>query len=343
MLSGLSQRALWTLPPEWAHGLALHGLDAAARLASVRDAGIAPDPRHVFGLRFPNPVGLAAGLDKNADHIDGLGALGFGSIEIGTVTPRPQPGNPRPRLFRIPQRRALINRMGFNNKGVAHAAQRLEQRRFTGIVGANIGKNRDTPIDDALTDYRVCLEALHGVADYVTVNVSSPNTPGLRGLQSGEAFERLLDGLAQVRARLQAGTTRHVPMLLKIAPDNDGDDLARIAEGVVANGFDGIVATNTTDDHTRVADCRHGNEQGGLSGAPLAERSTTVLRQLARALDGRAPLVGVGGILSGADAHAKSEAGAALVQVYTGLIYRGPTLVGEMAQALRASGRAPVG
>jgi len=335
VLSGLSQRALLALPPEWAHGLALGGLDLAAWVPGVGNHDIAADPREVFGLSFPNPVGLAAGLDKNADHIDGLGAMGFGSIEIGTVTPRPQPGNPRPRLFRIPQRRALINRMGFNNKGVAHAAGRLERRRFTGVVGANIGKNRDTPLDDALADYRTCLETLHGVADYVTVNVSSPNTPGLRGLQAGAAFERLLDGLAQARGRLQSGTTRHVPMLLKIAPDNDDDALERIAAGVIAHGFDGVVATNTTADHTSVADCRHGDEAGGLSGAPLAERATAVLRQLTHALDGRVPVVGVGGISCGDDARAKQEAGADLVQVYTGLIYRGPALVGELARALR--------
>lgn len=335
MLRGLSQRALLTLPPEWAHALALGGLDLAARWPRRWGNDVITDAREVFGLSFPNAVGLAAGLDKNADHIDGLGSLGFGSIEIGTVTPRPQPGNPRPRLFRIPERRALINRMGFNNEGVAHAARQLERRRFSGVVGANIGKNRDTPIDDALDDYRTCLEALHGVADYVTVNVSSPNTPGLRGLQSGEAFERLLDGLAQARARLQSASTRHVPLLLKIAPDNDDDDLERIAAGVVGHGLDGVVATNTTAEREGVADCRHGDEEGGLSGAPLAARSTAVLRRLAQALDGRVPLVGVGGIMGGVDARAKQDAGAALVQVYTGLIYRGPGLVAEMVQALR--------
>ncbi len=335
MVTSLSQRALGTLPPEWAHALALRGLDVAARVPGLLGRAPAPDPRRVFGLRFPNPVGLAAGLDKNGDHIDALGRLGFGSIEIGTVTPRPQPGNPRPRLFRIPERQALINRMGFNNKGARHAAERLERRRFRGIVGANIGKNRETPLDDALGDYRACLETLHGVADYVTVNVSSPNTPGLRELQSGEAFERLLDGLAQTRARLQSGSTRHVPVLLKIAPDNETHALERIAEGVVGHGLDGVIATNTTADHTSVADCRHGGEQGGLSGAPLAQRSTTVLRQLAQAVDARVPLVGVGGIMGADDARAKRDAGAALVQVYTGLIYRGPALVGEMARALR--------
>jgi len=329
------QRALWRVPPELAHGLALNGLDWATRVPGLVAPQLARDPRSVFGLHFPNPVGLAAGLDKNADYIDGLGALGFGAIEIGTVTPRPQPGNPRPRLFRIPQHHALINRMGFNNKGVAHAAQRLERRRFAGVVGANIGKNRDTPLDDALSDYRACLEPLHGVADYITVNVSSPNTPGLRTLQSGAAFERLLGGLAEQRARLQAASSHHVPLLLKIAPDNDAQALERIARGVLAQGFDGIVATNTTADHRAVADCRHGDEAGGLSGAPLAQPATAALAQLARELDGRLPLVGVGGIGSGADARAKHDAGAALVQLYTGLIYQGPALLGEVARALR--------
>ncbi len=334
MSTTLLQRLLLTLPPETAHAAALAGADAVSWL--YRPAELAQArPATVFGLRFAHRVGLAAGLDKNADHIDGLGALGFAAIEVGTVTPRPQAGNPRPRLFRILERRALINRMGFNNKGVDHAAERLARRRYTGIVGANIGKNRDTPLEDALDDYRYCLERVHGVVDYITINISSPNTPGLRDLQSGPGFDRLLGGLIDARERVRAGSDHHVPLLVKIAPDIDDDGIARIADGVRRHGLDGVIATNTTADHSAVADCRHGDEAGGLSGAPLQGPATATLADLARELAGQVPLVGVGGILDGPDARAKIDAGAELVQIYTGLIYRGPGLVSEVARALR--------
>lgn len=330
----LARRALFALPPEMAHAATLRGLDAWSTL-TPRPAPIAPGaPRQVFGLEFPNPVGLAAGLDKNADHVDALGALGFGFIEVGTVTPRPQPGNPRPRLFRLAEREALINRMGFNNKGVDHAVARLQRRRYRGVVGVNIGKNRDTPLEQAIDDYRHGLERVHPIADYVTINISSPNTPGLRDLQSGPALDRLLGELTACRARLEGPGTRHVPLLVKIAPDLEHGDLAAIAAAIRANGIDGVIATNTSADRAAVADCRHGDETGGLSGAPLTAPATAILRALTEHLGGAVPVIGAGGIMRGADAIDRREAGADLVQFYTGLIYRGPALVREVTRAL---------
>ncbi len=310
----------------------LRALDAYAALA--RTSGVAASPRRVFGLDFPNPIGLAAGLDKNADHVDALGALGFGFIEVGTVTPRPQNGNPRPRLFRLPRHRALINRMGFNNKGVDHAVARLRGRRFAGIVGVNVGKNRDTPLERALEDYGYGLEQAYPVADYVTINLSSPNTPGLRTLQTGEAFDDLLSGLGERRDRLADAHGRRVPLLVKIAPDLENAELAGIAAAVRRHGVDGVIATNTTADHSTVAGSRHGDEAGGLSGAPLTQRANGVLRTLATRLEGAVPLIGCGGIMSDADAAERSAAGASLLQLYTGLIYRGPALVHEAVAAL---------
>jgi len=334
----LARRVLFALPAEVAHRTTLRALDACARtgLARALFEGIPDDPVTAFGLRFANPVGLAAGLDKNGDHIDALGTLGFGFLEVGTVTPRAQPGNPRPRLFRIPEHEALINRMGFNNRGVDHVAARLRARRYRGIVGVNIGKNRDTPLERALDDYLFCLERVHATADYVTVNVSSPNTPGLRDLQSGPALDALLGGLANGRHRLDAGAQRRVPLLVKIAPDLDDAGIDAVAAAVRRHGIDGVVATNTSADHAAVAGAPHAQETGGLSGAPLAGPSMRVLRRLADGLAGEVPLVGVGGIVDGASARAKRDAGAQLVQLYTGLIYRGPGLIAEVARALRA-------
>lgn len=336
----LARPLLFTLPAETAHGLTLAAADACgpALLHRLHGQRVPAAPLRVFGLEFPNPVGLAAGLDKNADHVDALGALGFGFIEIGTVTPRPQPGNPRPRLFRLPAREALINRMGFNNKGVDHAVMRLLACRFPGIVGVNIGKNRDTPIENALADYRFCLERVHGVADYVVVNISSPNTPGLRTLQSGPALDALLGPLMELRTRLDRETGRWVPLLVKVAPDLDEEALRIIADCVQRNGIDGVIATNTTSDHDAVAGLRHGEEEGGLSGAPLMETATERLRLLASELGEDVPVIGVGGITNGADAAAKKAAGARLVQLYTGLIYRGPGLIREAVEAWEKSG-----
>ena len=338
MSFALLRAALFRLPPETAHDFSLAALSRLHGRGLLRHLTPAPppaEPRTCFGLEFPNPVGLAAGLDKNADHVDALGALGFGFIEVGTVTPRPQPGNPRPRLFRIPEHRALINRMGFNNRGVDHAVQRLQQRRFTGIVGVNIGKNRDTDLAQAVDDYLFCLHRVHSVADYVTINISSPNTPGLRDLQSGAALDGLLGPLADESRRLNANAGRHVPLLVKIAPDLDEPALDGMAAAARRHGIDGIIATNTTADHSAVAGARHADETGGLSGAPLAAHSTEILAGLAARLDGALPLIGVGGISDGPTARSKQKAGAALVQVYTGFIYHGPALIAEAARALR--------
>lgn len=336
----LARLLLFALPAEAAHTAALAAADAcgAALLQRLYGRRVPAAPVSALGLDFPNPVGLAAGLDKNADHVDVLGALGFGFIEVGTVTPRPQPGNPRPRLFRLPARQALINRMGFNNKGVEYAVARLKARRFAGIVGVNIGKNRDTPIEHALDDYRFCLERVHGVADYVVVNISSPNTPGLRALQSGPALDGLLGPLSEQRRLLDRETGRRVPLLVKVAPDLDDAEARAIAEGVRRNGIDGVIATNTTSDHGAVAEQRHGNEEGGLSGEPLMKMATERLRLLAAELGEDVPVIGVGGIVNGTDAAAKKKAGARLVQLYTGLIYRGPGLIRESVEAWQDEG-----
>ena len=331
----LLRRALFTLEPERAHDVALAGLDRAgpALLGRLYGGRVPSVPVQALGLDFPNPVGLAAGLDKNADHVDALGALGFGFIEVGTVTPRPQEGNPRPRLFRLPRHEALINRLGFNNRGVDHLVQRLEGRRYRGIVGVNIGKNRDTPLEHALEDYRHGLERVHAVADYITVNVSSPNTPGLRSLQSGDALTELLAGLDKTRRSLDAAAGRRVPLLVKIAPDLDNEGIDALATAATAHDIDGLIATNTTASRDRVAGAPHAEEEGGLSGAPLLQPSTAVLARLAARADARTALVGVGGVVDAAGATAKFLAGARLIQIYTGLIYRGPALIRAAVEA----------
>lgn len=331
----LARALLFALPAEAAHAVALGLADACGPtlLRRLYGARVPARPVHALGLSFPNPVGLAAGLDKNADHVDALGALGFGFIEVGTVTPRPQPGNPRPRLFRVGAREALINRMGFNNKGVDHVVERLAARRFTGIVGVNIGKNRDTPVADALEDYRFCLERVHPVADYVVVNVSSPNTPGLRSLQAGPKLDALLGPLAGLSARRNEERGRRVPLLVKIAPDLDDEEIRAIAAAVRSNGIDGVIATNTTADHSAVATLPNGAEEGGLSGAPLAGPATDRLALLAAELGPSIAVIGVGGIVDADGVRAKQRAGAQLVQLYTGLIYRGPALIRAAVEA----------
>jgi len=335
----LARPLLFALPAETAHSVVLAAADACgpALLRRLHGSHVPARPVQAFGLEFPNPVGLAAGLDKSADHVDALGALGFGFIEVGTVTLRPQPGNPRPRLFRIPARQALVNRMGFNNKGVDHAVERLAARRFGGIVGVNIGKNRDTPVAQAVEDYLACLDRVHAVADYVTVNVSSPNTPGLRALQSGPALDGLLGPLAELRARRDAESGRRVPLLVKIAPDLDEDELRAIADAVREHGIDGVIATNTTAARAAVAGLPHGDEEGGLSGTPLLQASTDRLRHLAAELGTSIPVIGVGGIVDADGARAKQRAGARLIQLYTGLIYRGPALIREAVEAWESS------
>jgi len=327
---------LFALEAETAHHFTLATLRAFDGLGLIPAAATAPDncARSIMGIRFPNPVGLAAGLDKNGEYIDALGALGFGYLEIGTVTPRPQPGNPKPRMFRLPGADALINRMGFNNDGVARFVANVERSGYRGVLGINIGKNFDTPIERAADDYETCLNAVYAHASYVTVNVSSPNTAGLRDLQAGAALDALLSRLKRAQNRLAQAQGRYVPLVVKIAPDLDAAAVADIAHRLAAHRVDAVIATNTTLSRTDVATLPHASEAGGLSGAPLREQSNAVIRSLARALDGALPIIGVGGILSGADAREKIDAGATLVQLYTGLVYKGPDLVTECARAL---------
>ena len=335
---------LFALDPERAHALTLDALD---RTNALGLAGLIADrPRsekgstvRAMGLEFPNPVGLAAGMDKNGAHIDGLAALGFGFIEIGTTTPRPQPGNPKPRMFRLPHAQALINRLGFNNEGVDALLGNVGRSRFVregGMLGINIGKNFDTPIERAADDYLACLRKVYDKASYVTVNISSPNTANLRELQSAAALGGLIRALKSEQQRLADTHGRLVPLAVKIAPDLTQEQVEAIARLLVEYEIEAVIATNTTIARDAVSALPHGNETGGLSGAPLRPRSTQVIRWLAAALDGALPIIGVGGIGSGADAREKIEAGAALVQLYTGLVYRGPDLVGECVRALAA-------
>ncbi|HET7358515.1 MAG TPA: quinone-dependent dihydroorotate dehydrogenase [Rhodanobacteraceae bacterium] len=328
---------LFALDAEAAHRLTLYGLDVAARsnLAGLVAKPPAELPVDVFGIRFPNPVGLAAGLDKNGAHIDALAALGFGFIEVGTVTPRPQPGNPRPRMFRLPRHQAIINRLGFNNDGVDALVRNVQAAAWRGVLGINIGRNKDTPNERAVDDYLLCLERVHALASYVTVNISSPNTQGLRDLQAHDTLRRFIGTLREAQERLGARHGARTPMLLKIAPDLSDAELDTMAGVLLETGIDGVVCTNTTVDRAAVAGDPHGSEAGGLSGTPLFARSTAVLRGMAARLGGRVPLVGVGGILDGGDAAEKLDAGAALVQLYSGLVYRGPRLVAEAVEEIR--------
>ncbi len=333
MLYTLARPLLFALDPETAHSLALGLADAPLRLGLLNFRKPPHRPVRAMGLEFRNPVGLAAGLDKQAEHVDALAALGFGFVELGGVTPRPQPGNPRPRMFRIPAARALINRFGLNSVGVEAFVENLKRAGRNTIIGVNIGKNRDTPNEQAAEDFERCLEVLYPHVHYVSINVSSPNTAGLRDLQSSEALGALLARLRAKRDALRDQHGRSVALAPKIAPDLDGDAVRAIADVVRRSGMDGVIATNTTVSREGVKDLPQGGEEGGLSGGPLRARSLGVLRELAAALQGEIPIIGVGGILSGADAAERFEAGASLVQVYTGLIYRGPRLVSECVSA----------
>ncbi|TAL73097.1 MAG: quinone-dependent dihydroorotate dehydrogenase [Rhodanobacter sp.] len=328
---------LFALDAEAAHGSTLRALDLAHRLHLLAwfVPPVAAAPTTAFGVHFPNPVGLAAGLDKNAEHLDALGALGFGFIEVGTVTPRAQPGNPRPRLFRLPQHAAIINRMGFNNAGVDAFMRNVGRARYDGVLGINIGKNKDTPNERAVDDYLTCLEHVYARASYITVNISSPNTKGLRDLQHEDALHRLIGTLRETQERLGSQAGARKPMLLKIAPDLGDAELDGIAQVLQATGIDGVICTNTTVDHTLVANHPLGHETGGLSGRPLFALATDVLRGMRARLGPQMPIIGVGGILAGADAAEKINAGANLVQLYSGLIYRGPRLVAECVDAIR--------
>ncbi|TWG86180.1 dihydroorotate oxidase A [Luteimonas sp. J16] len=341
---GLLRPLLFALEAERAHHAGLRALDCVQGLGLGRLLGAPPRPfpTRVLGLEFPNPVGLAAGLDKNGAHVDALFGLGFGFVEVGTVTPRPQPGNPAPRMFRLPRYRALINRLGFNNDGVDVLVRNVERaRRRTGPLGINIGRNKDTPNESAIDDYLFCLERVYPLADYVTVNISSPNTAGLRELQEEQALRRLVGSLREAQERLGARHGKRVPMLVKIAPDLSDDDVHAAARVLSDLQVDGVIATNTTVSRIAVQDDPLSRETGGLSGEPLMNKSTAVLRMLRTRMPEAIPLVGVGGIMSGADAVKKMAAGASLVQVYTGLVYRGPALIGECVEAIRRRKEAP--
>jgi dihydroorotate dehydrogenase len=289
-------------------------------------------PVKILGLEFPNAVGLAAGLDKNGEHIDALAACGFGFVEVGTVTPRPQPGNPRPRVFRLEKDQAIINRMGFNNKGVEYLVDRVRSSRRDCIIGINIGKNRDTSLQDAVDDYLTAFEQVYPHADYVTVNISSPNTPGLRDLQHGEELQRLLNSLKQRQRELSEQYRSYRPLLVKIAPDLDDDEIRQLVATLLDSEIDGVIATNTSNQRPGLKSTRLAAEQGGLSGRPIQQQSDHVLSVLVAELDGRMPVIAVGGIMSAADALRKLQAGAALVQVYTGFIYAGPKLIADICR-----------
>lgn len=338
-LYALARPLLFSLDPETAHNLTLLWLKRAATLGLTGlIAKPQPDPRSVMGITFPNPVGLAAGLDKDGTYIDALAALGFGSIEIGTVTPRAQPGNPKPRMFRLPKANAIINRMGFNNGGVEAFISNVQGSKFyqdkKGVLGLNIGKNADTPIERAAEDYLHCLQKVYPYASYVTINISSPNTKNLRQLQGASELDALLSQLKDAQNRLADLHKRYVPITLKIAPDIDSEQIKIIAAALLRHRIDGVIATNTTITRDAVKGMPHGEEAGGLSGAPVFALSNTVIRALKAELGDALPIIGVGGIFSGADAQAKMNAGAALVQLYSGLIYRGPTLVRECTASL---------
>lgn len=335
MLYALARPLLFRLDGERSHDLALRALDRARALGLTPAPGALPGRAiRTMGLEFSNPVGLAAGLDKNGAFVDALASFGFGFIEVGTVTPRPQPGNPRPRLFRLPEARAVINRFGFNNLGVDTLVANVAKRRYRGVLGINIGKNFDTPMERAADDYLLCLRKVHPHADYVTVNISSPNTANLRALQAGDALGALLGSLVAERDALDARSGRRVPLAVKLAPDLDEAGIDAAADACLRHRVDAVIATNTTLSRAGVEGLPHGHEAGGLSGAPLRMRATAVLKRLHAVLQGRVVLVGVGGILSGDDAREKRDAGATLVQIYTGLVYRGPGLVREAVRAL---------
>jgi dihydroorotate dehydrogenase len=328
---------LFALDPETAHGATLYALGVAQRSGLMKYVATppAPLPTQAFGIQFPNPVGLAAGLDKNAEHIDALAGLGFGFIEVGTVTPRPQLGNDKPRMFRLPEHEAVINRLGFNNAGIDALVRNVQASAYRGVLGINIGKNKDTPNERAVDDYLFCLERAYPLATYITVNISSPNTQGLRDLQEEDTLRRFIGTLREAQERLAASHGTRKPMLLKIAPDLGEAEMDAIAEVLLASGIDGVICTNTTILRDTVAGSPHAQEVGGLSGAPLFEVSTTVLRGMVTRLGGRIGVIGVGGIVEGAQAAEKMAAGASLVQIYSGLVYRGPRLVNEAVDEIR--------
>ena len=328
---------LFRLDAETAHHLSLNSLkwlELSGLLKLMLPTPLVK-PVRVMGIEFSNPVGLAAGLDKNADYLDALALLGFGFVEVGTVTPRPQPGNTKPRLFRLPEAEAIINRMGFNNLGVDHLLEQVQIADTTAKIGINIGKNFDTPVEKALDDYLLGLNKVYAHADYVTINISSPNTPGLRSLQFGKALDDLLDALKNVQTALAAEHERYVPMAVKVAPDLSAEELAQLADSFRRFQVDAVIATNTTLDRDAVKELQHANEAGGLSGRPLFSNSTAVVRQFRQALPADMPIIAAGGISNGDDAKAKLDAGASLVQIYSGLIYQGPALIRDIVKKLQ--------
>lgn len=338
MLYTLAKSLMFSMDAERSHEIALSAMNvsAAIGLPALMGAEKLDVPTEVMGIRFPNPVGLAAGLDKNGSAIDGLAAMGFGFIEVGTVTPRPQLGNPKPRLFRIPEHHAIINRMGFNNHGVDALLRNIDRARYKGVLGINIGKNKDTPNEQANDDYLYCLRKVYSRASYVAVNISSPNTPGLRTLQFGDSLNTLLEALKNEQAKQANLHDRYVPIAVKIAPDMTDEEIEMVAESLKTYEMDGVIATNTTLSREGVEDSVVQREAGGLSGAPVRNKSTKVIRSLSKALDGALPIIGVGGITEGFDAAEKIEAGASLVQVYSGFIYKGPTLISDSVRAIQA-------
>ncbi|WP_323004201.1 quinone-dependent dihydroorotate dehydrogenase [Denitromonas sp.] len=332
MLYDLIRSVFFSMDAEKAHGLGMNALRLGGHLLPPAQP-LPAVPTEVMGITFPNRVGLAAGLDKNGEAIDGLARIGFGFLEIGTITPRPQPGNPRPRLFRLPEVEGIINRMGFNNHGVDALIANVRGAKYRGVLGINIGKNFDTPIERAVDDYLACLEKVYALASYVTVNISSPNTKNLRALQGASELDALLGPLKAAQQRLADQHGKQVPLALKIAPDLDDDQITQIADAVRRHRFEAIIATNTTIAREAVQGLRHGDETGGLSGGPVREASNRVIRALAGKLGGEVPIIGVGGILNGDDAREKIDAGAALVQIYSGLIYHGPRLIRDCVAA----------
>lgn len=325
---------LFQLDPETAHRITFSALDKAFRLGLLKHRTLACATRRVMGINFPNPIGLAAGLDKNGEHLQVLSALGFGFLEIGTVTPRAQPGNPAPRIFRIPQAQAIINRLGFNNHGVDQLVANVTTSNYKGILGINIGKNFDTPIEKAVDDYRLCLKKVYPLASYVTINISSPNTQNLRQLQGADALDRLLAELKSEQLRLAQQHGEYKPLAVKIAPDLEPSQIEAIAVLLLKHNIDGVIATNTTLARTGIEHLSVSHEAGGLSGAPLTQQSNAVIRKLHQLLNGAIPIIGVGGIMSTQDAKTKMDAGADLIQIYTGLIYQGPDLLPEIAKVV---------
>jgi len=330
------RKVLFQFDAETIHELTIKGLKSTGKspLNAFYKQAVQDKPVTVMGINFPNPVGLAAGLDKNGECINAFAAMGFGFVEVGTVTPRPQPGNDKPRIFRLPEANAVINRMGFNNKGVDYLVSQVQSANFKGVLGINIGKNKDTPEENAKDDYIHCMRKVYNFATYITVNISSPNTPGLRSLQYGEALNELLSALKAEQKVLADQYDKYVPVAVKIAPDLTAEEVQSIAKSLIDNNIDGVIATNTTLSREGVEGLEFGTEQGGLSGQPVKEKSTQVIKLLSEALDNKLPIIGVGGIASSDDANEKLVAGASLVQVYTGFIYQGPPLVKEIVNGL---------